>query len=97
MEVSGDISTRLSLDVTPLFFHMVSKPFLKQLLDLGFDGVVRWKLPASEMFFSVFKKRESPKVGRRWAVRWVGRGPEMASAAGRLLLPPGLGKSDRLL
>jgi hypothetical protein len=27
----------------------------------------------------------------------VGRGPEMASAAGRLLLPPGLGKSDRLL
>jgi hypothetical protein len=30
---------------------LLPKPFL----DLGFDGVVRWKTPASEMFFQFSK------------------------------------------
>jgi hypothetical protein len=42
------------------FLHQ--KPFL----DLGFDGVVRWKTPASEMFFSVCQTCERPK-GPVWA------------------------------
>jgi hypothetical protein len=37
------------------------------------------------------------QVGPVGAVRWVLWGPEMASVAGRLLLPPPLGKSHRML
>jgi hypothetical protein len=41
--------------------------------------------------FSVCQISENPR-GRVGAVLWVGCGPEMASGAGHLLLPPGLGK-----
>jgi hypothetical protein len=76
MEVNGDKkSTRISLGIRPLFFHIVSKLVhaaviiydeifqalavqgdvlqQKQFLDIGFDLVVRWKFPASEMFSSL--------------------------------------------
>jgi hypothetical protein len=37
----------------------------KTFLDLGFDCVVTWKSPASEMFFSVCQTSESPR-GPSW-------------------------------
>jgi hypothetical protein len=119
LEVIGDKkSTPTSLDISPLFFHVVSKLVQalvityyeifqalaiegdvllpKPFLDLGFDGVVRWKSPASEGFFQVSKHVEirGSEVAAAW---WVGRGPEMALGAGRLFLSPGLGKSHRTL
>jgi hypothetical protein len=71
---------------------LLQKPFL----DLGFDGVVRWKLPASETFFQ-FAKHVKVQRGPVRAVRRVGWDPEPASEAGRLHLPPGLRKSHRTL
>jgi hypothetical protein len=78
MEVSDDKkSTRFSLDVSPLFLHIVSKLvealvvthdeifqalevergvlLPKPFLDLGIDGVIRWKSAASELFFRFAK------------------------------------------
>jgi hypothetical protein len=40
-----------------LAVERLPKPFQ----DLGFDGVIRWKSPASEMFFSVCQTRGSPR------------------------------------
>jgi hypothetical protein len=71
-------------------------PLPKPLLDLGFDCVVPWKSPASEMFFQLAKNLEVQGNGVG-AVRWVGWGPEVASGAGQTFLPPGLGKSHRVL
>jgi hypothetical protein len=70
----------------------VQQLFLHQ----SFEGVVRWKFPASEIFFWL-AKHVKVKGGRVGAVRWVRWGPETASGAGRLLLPPGLGKSHFML
>jgi hypothetical protein len=75
LEVSeGKKSTRISLDISPLFLHTVSKLVQtlvitdvllpKPFLDLGFGGVIRWKSLASEMS-SVYQTRESPK-GKSW-------------------------------
>jgi hypothetical protein len=60
---------------------------------VGFEGVVRWKSPAPEMFFQ-FAKDVKIQGGR---VRAVGWDPEMASRAGHILLPPGLGNSHCML
>jgi hypothetical protein len=83
--VNGDKkSVRISLDISPLFFLIVSKLvqacviindeifqalvvegdvlLLKPFLDLRFDGVVRWKLPISEMF-SQFTKHVKVQGG----------------------------------
>jgi hypothetical protein len=84
VEVNGEEKIkRISLDVSPLFFRIVSRLVQalviicgevfqalvvernvllpKPCLDPGFDGVVGWKSPASEMFFfSVCQTRESP-------------------------------------
>jgi hypothetical protein len=79
VEVSGEKkSIQISLDISPLFFHITSKlvqalvithdeifPALaardvllpKPFLDLGFDGVVRWKSRPSETFFFHFAKQ----------------------------------------
>jgi hypothetical protein len=68
-------------------------PLPKTLLDLGFDGVVvRWKSPASEIFFPFAKNVEVGGRGGIGPVLWVGGGPGRASGAGSVL-PPGLGKS----
>jgi hypothetical protein len=48
------------------------------------------------MFFQS-AKHVKVQEGRVGAVRWVRWGPEMASGAGRLLVPPWLGKSHRIL
>jgi hypothetical protein len=55
----------------------LQKPFLNP----GFGGAVRWKLPASEMFFSVCQHVEV-QGGRVGAVWW---GQEVAPGAGRPL------------
>jgi hypothetical protein len=82
MEVSKDKKgIQISLDISPLFFHLASKlvqalviTYDKQpFLDLGFDGVVRWKLPASEMFFQ-FPKYVKVQWGQVGTGRWVGVG-----------------------
>jgi hypothetical protein len=106
------------LDISPLFFHIVSKLVQalvitydeifkalatedndqppKSILDLGFDSVIRWKLPASEMFFQFAEHMEVQEGGGQ-ALWWVGWVPEMASGAGHLPLLPGRGKSDCML
>jgi hypothetical protein len=57
----------------------------KTFLYLGFEGVVRWKSPASEMF--LFQSAKHVKVRRVKSEPYCGvQGPEMASGAGRLLL-----------
>jgi hypothetical protein len=63
----------------------VQKPFLKWQLDLGFSGVNRWKLLASQMFLQFAK---CVKVQGGWvkAVCWVGWGPQMTSGVGCALL-----------
>jgi hypothetical protein len=70
MEVSGEMKSKwISLDISPLFFYIVSKlvqaPVItydkteddvllpKPFLDLGFNGVVRWKSVALEMFLNL--------------------------------------------
>jgi hypothetical protein len=54
-----------------------ASPREKPFLDLGFDVVVIWKTPASEMFLQVTKhvKVQGDRVG---AVGCVSLGPEMA-------------------
>jgi hypothetical protein len=78
MEVSGGKNIiPVSLDISPLLFHIVSKLvqalvitydeifqalavkrdvlLLKLFLDLGVDNVIRWKSPASDVFFQFAK------------------------------------------
>jgi hypothetical protein len=97
MEVDGGKkSTRIPFDISPVFFHIISKfvqavvithdeifqalevegdaLLTKPILDLGFDGVVRWKSPASLVFFQ-FAKHVEVQGGRVGAVRWAGWGP----------------------
>jgi hypothetical protein len=70
---------------------LLPKPFL----DFGFKGVVRWKSPASEMFFR-FAKHVKVQEGQVGAIRWW---PRSTNGFGTrsLLVPPGLGKSPRTL
>jgi hypothetical protein len=103
METTGNKkSTPISLDISHLFFHVVSnlvkalvitydeifqtlavgdvllpKPFL----DLGFNGVVRWKSPALKMFLQ-FAKHMKVRGGRVDVVRWVGWDPVYISLRG---------------
>jgi hypothetical protein len=67
----------------------------KPVLDLGFDGVVRRKSPASEVFFR-FPKHVDVQDSRVGVTGWVGWSPELASGVGRPRIPPGLGKSHRM-
>jgi hypothetical protein len=55
--------------------------FLKPFLDLSFEGVIRWKLPASEIFLQFAKH----KVHRSQvdAVQWLGTLPITRSPAGQ--------------
>jgi hypothetical protein len=71
---------------------LLPKPFLY----FGFDGVTRCKSPAAGDVFQ-FAKHVKVQGGRVGAVLWVGWGPELASAAGRLILSPGLGESHSTL
>jgi hypothetical protein len=75
--------SRSHFSTHPTHRTALTPPFL----DLDIDDVLRWKLPASGMFFQ-FAKHVEVEGGRVGAVRCVGWGPEMASGAG-----PGLGKS----
>jgi hypothetical protein len=94
---SKNISEASSFHLTVLSKPRSRNGFWRQKwhLDLSFDAVIRWKLPALEMFFEL-AKRVKVQGGQVRAVWWEWYRPEMASGAGCLLLPPGLGKSHHM-
>jgi hypothetical protein len=74
MEVIGDKrSTQIYLDISPLFFHVVSKlvqALQKWLLDLGFDGVgaVWWMGWGPEMALGTGHLLLPPWLGKSYVL-----------------------------
>jgi hypothetical protein len=97
MEVSGDEeSTRISLDIRPLFFNIIYKfvqelvitYYEKCLLHLGFECRRMEIASLRDVQFAIYVKVQGGRDGAMWW--WGVGGPENASGAGCLLLSPEL-------